>query len=68
MAPSEFATPPVRGFYRKESKSGNSCARTSSIVPDSMVGELHGVCVLGLLKVLVSMPTHVPPTAYVAAY
>ena len=51
-----------------KTESGNGRTRTSSIVPDPVVGELHGICVLGLLEVLVSVSTHVPPTAYVAAY
>lgn len=41
---------------------------TSSIVPDSMVGELHGICVLGLLEVLIGVSTHIPSTSYVATY
>lgn len=38
---------------------------TSSIIPDSVVGQLHCIGVLGLLKVLVGMATHIPTTAYV---
>lgn len=39
---------------------------TSSIVPDSMVGELHGIRVLGFLKVFISMSTYISSTSYVA--
>jgi len=41
---------------------------TSSIIPDSVVGQLHCIGVLGLLKVLVGMATHIPATAYVPTY
>lgn len=39
---------------------------TSSVVPDSVVGELHGVRVLCLLKVLVGVSADIPSTSYVA--
>lgn len=41
---------------------------TSSIVPDPMVGELHGIGVLGFLKVLISVSTYISSTSYVATY
>lgn len=41
---------------------------TSGVVPDSMVGELHGVRVLRFLKVLISMSAYIPSTSYVATY
>lgn len=40
---------------------------TSCVVPDSVVGELHRVRMLRLLKVLVGMPANVATTADVAA-
>lgn len=36
---------------------------TSSVVPDSVIGQLHGVGVLGLLEVLVGVSAHVAPAA-----
>lgn len=53
---------------QNDSELGNETMFTSGIVPDSMVGELHGICVLRFLKVLISMSTHVPSTSYVATY
>lgn len=40
---------------------------TPSVVPDAVVGELHGVRVLRLLKVLVGVAAHVAPAADVPA-
>lgn len=34
---------------------------TTGVVPDPVIGQLHGVGVLCLLKVLVRVPTHVTP-------
>lgn len=39
---------------------------TSGVVPDAVVGQLHGVGVLRLLKVLVGMATDVPATPNMA--
>lgn len=40
---------------------------TSCVVPDSVVGELHGVGVLRFLEVLVSMPADVAAASDVSA-
>lgn len=47
---------------------GEDTALTSSVVPDSVVGQLHCVGVLGLLKVFVSVSAHVAAAADVPTY
>lgn len=44
-----------------------ACRLTPSVVPDAVVGELHGVRVLCLLKVLVGVAADVAPAADVPA-
>ncbi len=42
-------------------------SHTSSVVPDPVIGQLHGVSVLRFLKVLVGMTTNVASAADVTA-
>lgn len=43
------------------------CRLTPGVVPDAVIGELHGVRVLRLLKVLVGVAADVAPAADVPA-
>lgn len=52
--------------YRMNPNQKMGMVFTSSVVPDSVVGELHGVRVLCLLKVLVGVSADIPSTSYVA--
>lgn len=50
-------------MYNKKLSRG---LRTARIIPDSLVGQLHGIGVLRLLEMFVSMAADIPSTADVA--